>query len=45
MNAIWSMDFVTDALFDGRRLRTLPIATSPYAEMRSLPQPTTILIP
>lgn len=25
INEIWSMDFVADALFDGRRLRTLPI--------------------
>lgn len=25
MNEIWSMDFVADALFDGRRLRTLPV--------------------
>lgn len=25
INDIWSMDFVADALFDGRRLRTLPI--------------------
>lgn len=26
MNEIWSMDFVSDALFDGRRLRALTIA-------------------
>ncbi|QKV57551.1 MAG: hypothetical protein HT580_10175 [Dechloromonas sp.] len=25
INDIWSMDFVADALFDGRRLRTLPV--------------------
>ncbi|CAG9247705.1 hypothetical protein BDI4_210026 [Burkholderia diffusa] len=25
INEIWSMDFVADALFDGRRLRTLTI--------------------
>lgn len=25
INEIWSTDFVTDALFDGRRLRTLTI--------------------
>jgi putative transposase len=25
INEIWSMDFVADALFDGRRLRTLKI--------------------
>jgi putative transposase len=25
INEIWSMDFVTDAPFDGRRLRALPV--------------------
>jgi putative transposase len=25
MNQIWSMDFVADALFDGRRLRALTV--------------------
>ncbi|WP_324295145.1 DDE-type integrase/transposase/recombinase [Burkholderia pseudomallei] len=25
INEIWSLDFVADALFDGRRLRTLTI--------------------
>jgi len=25
MNQVWSMDFVSDALFNGRRLRTLTV--------------------
>ena len=25
-NELWSMDFVSDALFDGRRLRALPLS-------------------
>jgi putative transposase len=28
MNEIWSMDFVADALFDGRRLRALTIVAN-----------------
>ncbi|GAM53177.1 transposase [bacterium endosymbiont of Mortierella elongata FMR23-6] len=32
INEIWSMDFVADALFDGRRLRTLPIVNNYTSE-------------
>ena len=32
INDIWSMDFVADALFDGRRLRTLPIVDNYTSE-------------
>lgn len=32
INEIWSMDFVADALFDGRRLRTLPIVDNYTSE-------------
>jgi len=28
MNQIWSMDFVADALFDGRKLRALTVVNS-----------------
>ncbi len=31
MNQIWGMDFVADALFDGRRLRALTIVDTNYA--------------
>lgn len=32
INDIWSMDFVADALFDGRRLRTLPVVDNYTSE-------------
>lgn len=32
INEIWSMDFVADTLFDGRRLRTLPIVDNYTSE-------------
>lgn len=32
INEIWSVDFVADALFDGRRLRTLPIVDNYTSE-------------
>lgn len=32
INEIWSMDFVADALFDGRRLRTLPVVDNYTSE-------------
>jgi putative transposase len=36
MNEIWSMDFVADALFDGRRLRALPIVDNYTSECLAL---------
>ncbi len=32
INDIWSMDFVADTLFDGRRLRTLPVVDNYTSE-------------